>query len=96
LKWNENFELLLKEKEDRKIGSQQINTKENISQKKSSETIPCPKCSKGKVLKGKTAYGCSNWQAGCDWRFSFDEVREKANGKSLTKNLVTKILQGKI
>ncbi|MCG8476884.1 MAG: DNA topoisomerase 3 [Cytophagales bacterium] len=29
----------------------------------------CPKCG-GKVVKGKTAYGCSNWKAGCDFRFS--------------------------
>lgn len=31
----------------------------------------CPKCGQGKVIKGKTAYGCSRWQEGCDWRKPF-------------------------
>ena len=28
----------------------------------------CPQCGKGKVIKGKTAYGCSEWRNGCSWR----------------------------
>ena len=32
---------------------------------------PCPQCGKGKVLKGKTAYGCSRWKEGCTWRKPF-------------------------
>lgn len=31
----------------------------------------CPKCGQGKVIKGKTAYGCSRWKEGCDWRKPF-------------------------
>ncbi len=31
----------------------------------------CPKCGVGKVIKGKTAYGCSRWKEGCDWRKPF-------------------------
>lgn len=31
---------------------------------------PCPKCGKGKIIKGKTAYGCSNWKE-CDYRKPF-------------------------
>ena len=29
---------------------------------------PCPLCGKGHVIKGKTAYGCSEWKNGCSWR----------------------------
>ena len=29
---------------------------------------PCPKCHKGHIIKGKTAYGCSRWKEGCDYR----------------------------
>ena len=29
---------------------------------------PCPLCGKGVIIKGKTAYGCSRWREGCDWR----------------------------
>ena len=28
----------------------------------------CPKCGKGRILRGKTAYGCSRWKEGCDFR----------------------------
>lgn len=31
----------------------------------------CPKCSKGKMIKGNTAYGCSRWKEGCDYRVFF-------------------------
>ena len=35
------------------------------------EGIPCPKCGKGVVIKGRMAYGCSLWKEGCDWREPF-------------------------
>ena len=28
----------------------------------------CPKCKQGHVIKGNTAYGCSRWKEGCDFR----------------------------
>ena len=28
----------------------------------------CPLCGKGTIIKGKTAYGCSNWRDGCTYR----------------------------
>lgn len=31
----------------------------------------CPLCGKGTVIKGKTAYGCSEWKNGCDFRKPF-------------------------
>ena len=31
----------------------------------------CPKCGQGHLLKGKTAYGCSRWKEGCDYRVPF-------------------------
>ena len=32
---------------------------------------PCPKCGKGHIIKGRTAYGCSEWKNGCDFRLPF-------------------------
>ena len=32
---------------------------------------PCPLCGKGHIIKGKTAYGCSEWRNGCGWRKAF-------------------------
>ena len=28
----------------------------------------CPVCGKGLIIKGKTAYGCSEWKSGCTYR----------------------------
>lgn len=35
---------------------------------------PCPLCGKGTIIKGKTAYGCSNWKEGCQYRLPFDKM----------------------
>lgn len=32
---------------------------------------PCPLCGKGTIIKGKTAYGCSEWKNGCKYRKPF-------------------------
>ena len=32
----------------------------------------CPLCGKGTIIKGKTAYGCSNWASGCTYRVPFE------------------------
>jgi DNA topoisomerase-3 len=63
------------------------------AKKKTADSTPkCPKCG-GTIIKGKTAYGCSNWKEGCDFKFTFDAIREKAAGRKLTKELVLEIIQ---
>ena len=37
---------------------------------------PCPLCGIGTILKGKTAYGCSEWKNGCTFRKPFDPAPE--------------------
>lgn len=39
---------------------------------KSLEQIECPLCHTGHLLKGRTAYGCSNYASGCTFRLPFD------------------------
>lgn len=31
----------------------------------------CPLCGKGTIIKGRTAYGCSRWREGCNYRLPF-------------------------
>ncbi|MEL6654253.1 MAG: DNA topoisomerase, partial [Bacteroidota bacterium] len=64
-----------------------------IVEKPLPDVLRCPKCGIGEVKKGKTAYGCSRWQSGCDYRFPFEEVRRRAGDQKLSKALVWKILQ---
>lgn len=33
---------------------------------------PCPICGQGTIIKGKTAYGCSRWREGCNFRKPFE------------------------
>ena len=33
----------------------------------------CPLCGKGRVLRGKTALGCSEWKSGCEFRAPLDK-----------------------
>ena len=51
-----------KEKGDKKAGQAKK------GKLKVKEGDVCPKCGKGRILKGKTAYGCSRWKEGCDFR----------------------------
>ena len=82
LRFDDNFKLKLEPKKEISAKA----TKTNVEEK------TCPKCKKGTIIKGKTAYGCSDYKNGCDFRFSYDLIREKAKGQQLTKELVFKIL----
>ena len=84
VRFDENFKLKLEEKTSSKTNNQ----------KQVPDKISCPKCKKGTVLKGKSAYGCSEYKNGCDFIFSFDDIRKKAAGQTLSKELVLKILNG--
>ncbi len=59
------------------------------------DSITCPKCGKGTMLKGKTAFGCSEYKNGCEFVILFNQF-----GKSLTdkqmETLLTKEKSGKI
>lgn len=45
----------------------------NTANKKAEDIVGtvCPVCGKGTLLKGKTAYGCSEWKNGCGYRKPF-------------------------
>lgn len=62
----------LKAKADKK--EQQERAAQQPAEKKRKiirEGSTCPVCGEGKVIKGKTAYGCSRWKEGCDFRKPF-------------------------
>ena len=57
-------------------------TSKKVTKSKKTETAPsnpdaiigqpCPLCGKGHIIKGKTAYGCSEWRNGCSYRIPFN------------------------
>ena len=60
--------------------------------KKIPDTIVCPKCKSGTIIKGKTAYGCANYKNNCDYKFLFSDIKKRANGKPITKEFVYRLL----
>lgn len=86
LRFNENFSLVLEPKV-------KAVPKSNHD---ANDQMSCPKCTNGKIIKGKSAYGCSAYISGCDFRMSFDVIRSKAKDKQLTRELVTRILKGEV
>lgn len=43
------------------------------TKKEDLEGKPCPVCGKGVIIKGKAAYGCSEWRNGCSFRKPFEK-----------------------
>ncbi|WP_299443773.1 type IA DNA topoisomerase [uncultured Aquimarina sp.] len=84
LRFDTNFKILLEPKKAAPTPTSDTAT----------DQMPCPKCNNGYILKGKTAYGCSEFKNGCDFRCSFETVRSKATGQPMSKELVYAILKG--
>ncbi|MFC5045637.1 DNA topoisomerase 3 [Aquimarina hainanensis] len=83
LRFSDKYELIFEEKK-------------TIAPKESTPNpIPCPKCHKGHIIKGKSAYGCSAYQTGCNFTFSYQEIRKVADGRPLSKELVYQIITQK-
>lgn len=77
LKFDDDFQLVFKEK---------------LKNNEVPNTIVCPKCTKGIIIKGNSAYGCSNFSNGCDYKYLFSDIKLKASGKTLTKEFVFELL----
>lgn len=66
--------------------AEELGKKKSIK-KTTPDKIICPKCKKGNILKGKAAYGCSEYKAGCSFILPF-----VFNDKKLTDSQLTSIL----
>lgn len=64
-------------------------------QKIEEKPLICPKCQKGQILEGKTAFGCGNWRNGCDFKVNF-EIYGKKITKSQLKSLIIKKVSPKM
>ena len=68
-----------------KAGAKKTKSQQDISE------LMCPKCKNHKLLKGKTAYGCSGFKEGCTFKVSFENFDKKIT----TKQVATLIEKGK-
>lgn len=60
------------EKTTRKKAASKSKKKEAAPSATVKEGDVCPLCGKGHIIKGKTAFGCSEWKNGCTFRQSFE------------------------
>ena len=60
-------------KKETKEASPETSNAPASSLRSNAENVPtiCPLCGKGTIIKGKTAYGCSEWKNGCTYRKPF-------------------------
>ena len=49
------------------------------------EHVVCPKCGNGHILKGRTAYGCSEYKKGCDLKLLFEQYPADLTPSKLNK-----------
>lgn len=86
LKLNSSFNVEFEEKEVSVVKPKKENTP-NV----------CPKCKTGTILKGNSAFGCSNWKSGCNFRLPFDFMGKELNDsqiQSLIKKGETPVIKG--
>jgi DNA topoisomerase-3 len=61
------------------------------------EKISCPKCKQGTIIKGRNAYGCNAFKAGCDFKIEFEFLQKKLTEKqifTLIQKKKTPIIKG--
>lgn len=51
------------------------------------QDIKCPICGKGTMIKGKNAYGCSEWKNGCKFTIPYSICPADANIEELRKHI---------
>ena len=79
-------EITILEKVEEKAEAQSQNKAKEKAQAKEKvqEELVCPVCGKGRMLKGKSAWGCSEWKAGCRFTVSFVQFDKKLTDKQIS------------
>ncbi|MBQ7042952.1 MAG: DNA topoisomerase 3 [Muribaculaceae bacterium] len=87
---------VLSDNSSRRIVVEDVDERKEVKPKRKSagairitklKQIMCPKCGKGYLLKGKTAYGCSEYKSGCNLRLSFDVYSSELTPAKLSKQI---------
>ncbi len=92
LRFDKNYDLVLEPKKGKPLPA---SAPKKAAATPKQKPMICPQCRQGNILKGNTAYGCSRYAEGCDWRFPFTEVFARIGSRPVTRELVYNILWGK-
>ena len=53
----------------------------------------CPKCGKGRIIKGRRAWGCSNYTTGCNFVIPFEKIEEAFGDHSLDQERLNRLIK---
>ena len=76
------IEIIEEEKKSSRAKSKSSGERKRITK---FEQITCPKCGKGHILKGRTAFGCSEYKTDCDLKLPFEQYPETLTPSKLNK-----------
>ncbi len=83
--------IVLEEEDTKKVKSKKETSVSSTKKSAVTKELSCPKCGTGTMVKGKTAWGCSNYVSGCKTLVPFEFL-----GKKFTqKQIETLIKKGK-
>lgn len=89
----EQQEEMSAKKEKKKVakdsGDKPKRTRKPSPKIESVDAIACPKCGTGHLIKGRTAYGCSNFRTGCDLRLPFEQYPDSLTPEQLYKRIAS-------
>lgn len=51
------------------------------------EQVICPECGTGHLMRGRTAFGCSNYASGCTFRIPFEECAADSTPSQVNKKI---------
>jgi DNA topoisomerase-3 len=77
-----------KEEKPKASGSKKPAVKKIVTKPVEMSAVICPKCNKGTMLKGKTAFGCSEYKNSCTFKVMFEQY-----GKMLTEKQLLPLIQ---
>lgn len=93
---NSNRRIVTESEEDRKKAAKAAKGGEEKPKKARAprvtklEQVVCPVCGKGHIVKGRAAFGCSEFRSGCTFRLSFEECPADTTPARLKKKIGSK------
>ena len=79
---SKKIEIFEEQKETTKSKTKSTSNQKRITKY---EQVKCPKCGNGHILKGRTAFGCSEYKNGCDLKLLFEQYPSDLTPSKLNK-----------
>ncbi|MBR5250117.1 MAG: DNA topoisomerase 3 [Bacteroidales bacterium] len=87
--WERKLRMIEKGQYEAQVFLEELKTmvKELVRNVHRTTGVTCPSCGKGKLLRGKTAYGCSEYKVGCSFRLSYRDCSADATDAAIRQKI---------